>query len=142
MNAWWEYMSKYDDFCVQQGNMNLCGRNSILDLGLDYQHIQRCVNQTFDTSDPTNCKVNKRLDEEESVMLKDGVSFYPSVSINGFTYRVINKLPSAYLNLNREIWYLQWVYLKQFVRHLTRCLTFVNNTLESQQQTHQIISLF
>lgn len=88
MHAWWEYVSKYDSFCIAQGDMRICGRNSLLDLGLDYQTIQKCVNQTFDSSDPTNCKLNKVLDEEETAMQKDGVSFYPSVSINGFTYRV------------------------------------------------------
>jgi len=88
MNAWWQYLSKYDSFCITAGDMNICGRNSLLDLGLDYQVIQRCVNQTFDTSDPTNCKKNKMLDEEETAMQKDDVTFYPSVSINGFSYRV------------------------------------------------------
>ena len=70
--------------------MHDCAMHGLTDLHMDKDDIQSCIDASFDNKDPALCTKNKYFEREEKAMETDGVFLFPSVIINGFTYRVIS----------------------------------------------------
>mmetsp|Transcript_4730 Transcript_4730/g.3926 ORF Transcript_4730/g.3926 Transcript_4730/m.3926 type:complete len:191 (-) Transcript_4730:29-601(-) len=86
MDTWWDYVTKYDEFCIQSGDLEDCSRNEMADLKLDFVKIQMCVEDSFGDNEDT-CTSNPVLDSDTLQMGQDQIFLFPSVNINGFTFR-------------------------------------------------------
>lgn len=91
--AWWTYMTHFDTFCLEDGELEKCSDIAMAGAGISKAMVNDCVKNLFDSRNPEKCKTNKYLDEQEALMREEAVYIFPDVTIQNFAFRG-NMVPS------------------------------------------------
>jgi len=82
---WWTYVHDVHRNCRLDITKD-CSRNSMNKIGIDFDEIFECVNESFDNQDHT-ISDNRILAKEFEDRSKNGPHFFPAMIINNITYR-------------------------------------------------------
>jgi len=86
-HIWWAYMEYIHAYCYNIINQD-CSRNAHKKLGISFEETQKCVSDSFSSSDwASNSTVNQMIEEEIEYWRSYGTGIYPSLVINNRTYR-------------------------------------------------------
>lgn len=89
-DKWWDYMKKFDSECIEYQVVDDCSQKVMKDVNIDRKVIQQCFNESFDKTgdqvDPLK-NDNKLLKEERITFVKNGIQFWPSVTLNNENYK-------------------------------------------------------
>jgi hypothetical protein len=89
-DKWWEYMMSFDDECVEYQVVKECSLKVMKKVGIDSQVIQECFDGSFiKTGNLVNYQKddNSILSDERREFVKNGIQFWPSVSLNSEQYK-------------------------------------------------------
>jgi hypothetical protein len=89
--AWWTYMTHFDTFCLEDGELEKCSDVAMAGAGISKSMITECVNSFFDSKNPYKCKTNSYFDEQEKMMRDEAVYIFPDVTIDNFAFRVMQR---------------------------------------------------
>lgn len=85
--VWFDYLERVHSVC--RNNIDkYCSEQAHKHLGLDWHQTENCVVESFSKSDweSTTCR-NSIIDSEIKLWKEQGTNVYPSVQVNGKTYR-------------------------------------------------------
>ena len=87
---WWRYMKHVHAQCYSNINED-CSRRAHEQLNISWDDTQKCVAESFSTSNPAQWgaadTTNIKIDEEIKYWKQYGTNIYPSIVINQKTYR-------------------------------------------------------
>ena len=89
-DAWWIYMTRFDDECTEVQQYKDCSENMMRRSGIDVKIIESCVENSFvkvDGSFNQDLSDNLVLKKERESFLDKGVLFWPSINIGDMSYR-------------------------------------------------------
>lgn len=82
---WWAYIQYVHEVCPD-GIDRACSRQGMEDIGVDFEDIEECVENSFSGGSRANAE-NKILAKEAKEWKNNGPSFHPAVVINNEAYR-------------------------------------------------------
>jgi hypothetical protein len=82
---WWDYIKEVHSECFGFISKS-CSKNAHSVLGLDFAATEKCVEESFDSSDHATAD-NKVLRENAETWKEYGTLYWPSVTINRMTFR-------------------------------------------------------
>lgn len=89
-DKWWDYMNKFDSECIEYQVVEDCSKKVMKEVDIDEKVIQQCFEESFIK---TGNKVNPLTDdnillkEERRTFVRNGIQFWPSVTLNNENYK-------------------------------------------------------
>ncbi|CAG9311672.1 unnamed protein product [Blepharisma stoltei] len=83
-SLWFKYMKSYNTTCE---DMEACTEKFLKDAGIDHKKIKKCMDDSFIGNKRPILDDNTLLRDEFNTWGKLGLSFYPALIVNNFTYR-------------------------------------------------------
>jgi hypothetical protein len=89
ISDYWDYMSKFYDDCIMVSRFNQdCSYETVLDLGMSINQIEKCISDSFN-SENSDANVirnqNNLIEDDIELTEKYRVKMFPSIMINGKT---------------------------------------------------------
>lgn len=108
-DKWWDYISRVHSHCYNVINED-CSKRAFEHLKLSWDETQKCIDDSFSSTDRTNPSTTNKLIDQEIAYWRDyGTNIYPSVVINKKTFRgqieplaVFNALCAAFKTPPRQ----------------------------------------
>lgn len=87
---WWNYMMRFDSECLEIQVVEDCSKQTMRDVGIDVQMIEKCYRESFISKDNyINVMVDDNwiLSNETRMIRQMGIQFWPTVTINNISYK-------------------------------------------------------
>lgn len=85
--AWWQYYYDFPESSLNSDDLEGASYETMKKIGVNTENVQKCVDKSFDDSNK-NTADNHVLNQERATYLSRGILTWPSIIINGATYRV------------------------------------------------------
>ena len=85
---WWDYMILFDENCFKPQVEKDCSKDMMKKINIDHNAIKKCVDDSFMNKNYNYLTDdNSILKQEREIIERNGVLFWPSISINNMPFR-------------------------------------------------------